>query len=88
MTEFAERGTIVVRSDDRRNEIELAARDVIRDALHQQLRAFSESTHGGRLHPDAGTADDSRRALIAAQGLRAARTTVAWHALSNANDRA
>ena len=76
--DFDTTGTIVVRSDERRQEASLATSDVIADALKAQLVAFSHAVRTGRLHPDASTATDSQRALLAASALRDARLTGTW----------
>ena len=78
VVEFVEAGTLVVRDGDRRDTCELAARDVIAAALARQLHAFAGAIVAGRLHPDAATAHDSCRALLAARAMRDARDRGIW----------
>lgn len=78
VVEFADTGRMVVRSGNRRIVDDLPARDVVAEALKAQLRVFAAGVRAGRLHRDASSAIDSRRALVAAQALRDARLAGSW----------
>jgi myo-inositol 2-dehydrogenase/D-chiro-inositol 1-dehydrogenase len=78
VVEFADSGTITVRRRGDRQEHTMQPRDVIVDALKVQLKSFLEATRSGLPAADASTSVDSRRALIAATGLRDARKGETW----------
>jgi len=82
VVDFAETGTIIVRSNDQLTMTDLAAKNIVADGLQAQLRAFSRAVRDGEPHRDAATALDSRYALVATQALRAARRDGTWHSVS------
>ncbi len=79
VVDFAQTGTIAVRSVAGLRMIPLANKDVIGAALRGQLQGFSWAVESGRVWPDAAGAVDSCRATIACQALRRARVDGEWH---------
>jgi predicted dehydrogenase len=79
VVDFAETGTIVVRSTAGTETLPLAAEDVIDEALRGQLHAFSRAIESSQAWPDAAGAVDSCRATVACQALRRARVDGRWH---------
>jgi predicted dehydrogenase len=82
IVEFAARGRLLTRVEDRLERAALESEDVIADALRAQLAAFAAAIRSGQPSPDAAGAEDSRRALVAARCMRDARLADAWRAVS------